>query len=127
MKCLSQLKSFVNQHQRNIIANSFIYSNVSYCPLIWDFCSQRLMNKVENIHKNTLRFVPNDYIFDYETPSDKSNKCTIGVRRLRVLSFEAFHAVNKLHPVYIIQGLFKKNVNSKRHRGEYLVNILPLL
>ena len=46
---LSCLKSFLNQDQRNIIANSFIYSNFNHCLLIWHFCSKRLMNKIENI------------------------------------------------------------------------------
>ena len=49
LNALSRLKSFLNQDQRNIIANSFIYSNFNYCPLIWQFSSQRLMNKIENI------------------------------------------------------------------------------
>ena len=43
------------------------YSNFNYCPLIWHFCYQRLMNKIENIQRRTLRFVLNDYTFDYET------------------------------------------------------------
>ena len=47
LKALLRLKSFLNQDQRNIIGNSFIYSNFNYCPLIRHFCSQRLMNKIE--------------------------------------------------------------------------------
>ena len=57
---LSHLKSFLSQDQRNIIANSFMYSNFNYYPLIWNFCSQRSIDKIENIPKRTLRFVFND-------------------------------------------------------------------
>ena len=48
LNILSRLKSFLNQDERNIIANSFIYSSFNYCPLTWHFCCQRLMNKIEN-------------------------------------------------------------------------------
>ena len=57
---LSRLKSCLNQDERSINANSFIYSNFDYCPLIWNLCSQRWMNEIENIQKRTLRFVLND-------------------------------------------------------------------
>ena len=108
LNALSRLKSFLNQDQRNIIASSFIYSNFNYCPLIWHFCSQRLVNKIENIQKRTLRFV--------------LSKCTMEVCRLRVLAFEVFRSVNKLNPVYM-QILFEKNVNSKRYKDDLKVPI----
>ena len=53
LNALSHLKSFLNLDQRSIIANSFICSNFNYSLLIWDFCSQRLMNKIINIQKRT--------------------------------------------------------------------------
>ena len=113
---------FLNQDQRNITANRFIYNNFNYCPLIWHFCSQRLMNKIENIQKRTLRFVLNDYTSNYETLLNKSSKCTMEVRRLRVLALEVFRSVNKLNPVYM-QSLFEKNVNSKRYKDDLKVPI----
>ena len=48
---LSRLKFFLNEDQRNLIANSFIYSSFNYCPLIWHFCLQRSI-------KHTLRKLP---------------------------------------------------------------------
>ena len=120
LNAFSRLKSFLNQDQRNIIADSFIYSNFNYCPLIWHFCSQRLINKIENIQKRTLRFVLNDYTSNYETLLNKSSKCTMEVRRLRLLALEVFRFVNKLNPVYM-QSLLEKNVNSKRYKDDLKV------
>ena len=51
---------------------------------------------------------------------NKSNKCTMEVRRLRVLVLEVFRSVNKLNPVYM-QSLFENNVNSKRHKDDLKV------
>ena len=117
LNALSCLKSFLNQYQRNIIANSFIYSNFNYCPLIWHFCSQRLMNKIENIQKCTLQFFLNDCTSNYETLLNKSSKCTMEVLRLRVLALEVLCSINKLNPVYM-QSLFEENVNPKRYKDD---------
>ena len=86
------------------------------------FCSQRLINNIENIQKRILRFVLNDYTSNYETLLNKSSECTMEVRRLRVLALEVFRSVNKLNPVYL-QSLFEKNVNSKRHKDDLRVPV----
>ena len=122
LNVLTRLKSSLNQVQKNIIANSFIYSNFNYCPLVWHFCSQRLINKIETIQKRILRFVLNDYASNYETLLNKSRKCTIEVRRLQVLALEVFRSVNELNPVYM-QSLFEKNINFKRYKDDLNVPI----
>ena len=102
--------------------NCFIYSNFNSCPLVWHFCSHRLINKIENIQKCILRFVLNDYTSNYETMLNKSSKCTMEVRQIRVLPLEVFRSVNKLNPVYI-QSFFETNVNSKRYKDDLKVPI----
>ena len=86
------------------------------------------MNKTENIQMSTLRFIHNDYTSDYETLVNKPNKCTMEVRRLRVLALEVSRSVNKLNPIYM-QRLFEKKVNSKRYKddvlGHHIWNMLP--
>ena len=119
LHALPRLKSFLNQDQRNINANSFIYSNFNYCP---HFCFQRLIYKIEKIQKRAERFVLNDYTSNYETLLNKSSKCTMEVCRLRLLALEVFRSVNTLNPVYM-QSLFEKNVNSKRYKDDLKVPI----
>ena len=110
LNALSCLKSFINHDQINIIGGRFVYSNFNYCLLIWHFGSRRSMTKIEDIQKRTLQFVLNDYASDYETLSNKSNKWTMEVRRLSVLSLEVFLSVNKLNSDYM-HSLFEKNLN----------------
>ena len=125
---MSRLKSFLNQVQRNIIANSFIYSNFNYCPLIWHFCSQRLTNKIENIQKRTLQFVLNDYISDKETLLNKQTNARKKFyysdyrMSLWVLALAFFCSVNKLNHIYM-QSLVGKNWNSKRYKDNLKVPI----
>ena len=65
LNALLCLKYFLNQDQRNIIVNSFIYSNINYCPLIWHFCSQRL------IILQILRSIPWDLFLMITLPTIK--------------------------------------------------------
>ena len=75
------------------------------------------MTKFEDIPKHTLQFVFNDCSSDYKSLINQSNKCTMEVRRIRVLPLEVFHSVNQLKPVHM-KTLFEENVNSKRHKDD---------
>ena len=44
------------------------------------------INKIENMQKRALRFLLIDYSSDYETLLKKTNKCTMEVKRLRLLA-----------------------------------------
>ena len=94
-----------------MLINSFIYSNFNYCPLVWHFSSRKSINKIENIQKRALRFLLNDYSSDYETLLKKTNKCTMEVKRLRLLALEIFKAFNENCPNFI-EDYFEKNENS---------------
>ena len=69
-----------------------------------------------------LRFVHNNYTFNYQTLLHKSNKRRTEVRRLRVLTLEVIRSLNTLCPVYM-QSLFEKNVNFKRYKDYIKVPI----
>ena len=64
----------------------------------------------------------NDNASGYETLLNKSSKCTVGVRPLRVLALEVFRSINKLNSVYM-RSLFEKNVTSKRYSDDLKVPI----
>ena len=75
------------------------------------------MTKFEDIPNHTLQFVFNDCTSDYKSLINKSNKCTMEVRQIRVLAPEVFHSVNKLNSVHM-KTLFEEIVNSKRHKND---------
>ena len=77
LNALCRPKSFLKQDGKNVTANSFIFTNFSYCPLIWHFCSQRSMKKIENIQKRVLRSVFNDHVSNYEVLLSKTKTCTM--------------------------------------------------
>ena len=87
--------------EKEVLINSFVYANFSYCPLIWHFCSAMSFRKIEQIQTRTLRILYDDFDSDYKIFLDKSGKCTMEVKRLRTLGLEVFKALNNLNPVFM--------------------------
>ena len=69
--------------EKEILLNSFVYSNFSYCPLVWHFCSAKSVKEIEKIQERALRILSNDFSSDYEPNLNKSGKSTMEIKRLR--------------------------------------------
>ena len=66
LNALVRLKRYLGHEERLVLVSSFIYSNFSYCPLTWTLPSKRSLNEIENLQKQALRFVLDDYTSSYE-------------------------------------------------------------
>ena len=86
--------------QKEILLNSFVYSNFNYCPLVWHFCSAKSVKKIEKIQERALRINRNNFSSDFESILNKSGKSTMEVKRLRTLALEAFKTLNNMNPEY---------------------------
>ena len=117
INALTRLNSFLGFEEKKVLVNSFIYGNFNYCPLVWHFCSKSSRNKIENIQKRALRFLLNDYDSDYNTLLQKSNKCTMEIRRIRTLALETFKTINDLNPSFM-KNLFNKRKFSNRREND---------
>ena len=100
LNALCRIGHLIGLEERKILVNSFIYANFNYCPLVWHFSSRHFINKIENIQKRALRFLVNDCSSDYETFLKKANKCTVEVKRLRLLSIKTVQL--------LLRTIFKK-------------------
>ena len=56
LNVLKRLKSFIGFAEREVLVQSFVYSNFNYCPLVWYFSSSKLLQKIERIQERALRF-----------------------------------------------------------------------
>ena len=85
----------MSQKEFEVVLNSFIYSNFSYCPLVWHVSTNKSIEKnSKNIHQHCLRLTINDYKSDYKTFLDKSGKESMKNRRIKTLAIEIFKTVN---------------------------------
>ena len=80
LSALSRISAFIDLNKRQILFQSMIKSQFSYCPLIWMFCSRKSKNLINKIHERSLRIVTNDKKSNFEDLL-KSNKQTT-VQRL---------------------------------------------
>ena len=90
LNAISHLQRFMGKEQREALINSFIVSNLSYCPLVWHFCSCKSSQKIEKIQLRCLRIIYNDYSSDYQTLLNLSQKPSMEIKRLRNLALEIF-------------------------------------
>ena len=54
LNVLFRLKNFLGFKERKILIESFVYSSMNYCPIVWHFWNQTLSQKVENLLKRAL-------------------------------------------------------------------------
>ena len=111
LNALIRLAKFLNFKEKNILINSFVYSDFNYCALVMHFCSKKSLLKIENIQKRALRFLLNDYESDYENLLTSSSKVTMEIRRLRNIASEVFKTLRCENPKYMID-LFETQKNS---------------
>ena len=58
---LARLKNYLTSDQRNLLLNTVIKSQFTYCALIWVLTSHYLNNALNNIHERALLLIYNDH------------------------------------------------------------------
>ena len=97
LNALVRLKTFLASNERKVLVNSFVLSNLNYCPLVWFVSSSTSLRKIENLHKRALRFLLNNYVSSYEQLLQKFNKASVNLINHRVLCTEVFKSMIDLN------------------------------
>ena len=101
INALRRISKYLTLQNRMSIYNAFLTSNFSYCNIVWHFCSNRSMYKLEKVHKQALRVVLNDYTSSYRVLLDTVSKPTLYVSRLKSIAIEAYKCYVNENPEYI--------------------------
>ncbi len=101
LNVLKRLRSFIGFAEREVLVQSFVYSNFNYCPLVWYFSSSKSLQKIERIQERALSFLYNDHKSTYSNLLLKSKKCTMQVARQRALCIEIFKTMKNLNPSFM--------------------------
>ena len=89
----------MNISQPKLIANAFIISQFSYCPLILMFHSRAMEHSTKRIHERTLRLIdPNQHQLTFKKHLEKNKTVRIRQRNLQNLETEIYKAKNKISP-----------------------------
>ena len=66
LNALIRLKLFLGLKEKEVLVNSFIYSNLNHCLFVWMLSHKKSLDKIESLHKRVLRLLLNDYVSSYE-------------------------------------------------------------
>ena len=82
-----------------ILYNSFFKEQLSYCPLIWTFCSRRSNHLINKLQERALRIAYNDFNPNFSELLEIANESTIHIRNLKCLLTEVYKFLNGLSPL----------------------------
>ena len=51
LNTIGRIQKFMGFKEKEVLLNSFVYSNFNYWPLVWHFCSSKSLYKIEK-YKN---------------------------------------------------------------------------
>ena len=103
----SRIIPYLDKKQINLLYNSFFKVQLSYCPLIWTFCSRRSNNLINKLQERALRVVHNDYDSSCNELLEIANENTIHTKNIHILMTEIYKFLNGLSPP-IMSEIFKK-------------------
>ena len=94
LNAISRIGADLGQKEKEILINSFEYSNFNYGPFIWHFTTRKGINKIEKVQERSLKFILNDCDKTYFQLLDISKKPSIEVNRLQILITEIFKTLH---------------------------------
>ena len=89
LNVLKRLKSFISFAEKEVLVQSFVYSNFNCCPLVWYFSSSKSLQKIERIQERALRFLYHDHKSSYDDllTRSKNVQCFLLVREPSVSNY----------------------------------------
>ena len=110
LNTIGRIQKIMGFKEKEVLVNSFVYSNFNYCPLAWHFCSSKSLYEIGKVQERALRLLHNKYASDYAELLKKPGKAAMEIKRLQWISLEIFKTVNNLNPYYM-KEIFSKTTN----------------
>ena len=84
--------------QKKRIFSSFIKSQLTYCPLIWMFCTKHSIGRINSIHERCLRLIQQNCTSDFEVLLENTNGKQVHQKYNELLMIEVYKYLNGLSP-----------------------------
>ena len=89
LHALARISHYMDLNKRRNPMKAFVFSQFSYCLLIWMFHSRNLNNKINRIHERALRLVYQNNL-GFSELLDLHNSVTVHQKNLQVLVTEIY-------------------------------------
>ena len=80
---------------------AFITSQLSHCPLVWVFQSERLVKKIIALHERALRTTCGDKNFSINELLKRDNSVSIHRKNVQALATEMYKVSNNMSPTIL--------------------------
>ena len=107
---LKRILPFLSSDKNLAIANSFVSSELNYCPLIWSFASRTSLNRLQNLQNRVENFIPGCSHIDLHR------------RNCEFLLREVFKTKNDLNPSYMKKVFSFRNYYPYWTRNQIHIN-----
>ena len=114
---LSRLSSYLHNSVKNLILNSIIKSQFSYCPLVWMFCSRIAINMINKLHERSLRIIRNGYSSDFNILLENNNDIYNHHRNIQTLLIENVFKMKNGLALPIMESILNKRFNTYNQRN----------
>ena len=101
LRALIRIRNFIDEKQCLYLINAYVTSYFQYCNAIWMFCNKKDNNKIETIHKRSLRCIYNDQNKSYEELLKINDTPTIHVKNLQSLMVIIYQTLNNQNPNFM--------------------------
>ena len=98
LNALTGIDPHLRHNQRRLIHSSFFTGQLSYCSLIWTFCSRQSNNFINKLQELALRIIYNDYYSTFFELLEMPNELTTHIKNIQVLMTEINTFLNDLSP-----------------------------
>ena len=88
LNALARIASYMSIGKRRTLMNVFFKSQFSYCPLIWICCNRSINNKIDRLHKRSLRIVYSNKTSDFGELWEEDGSVSIHFQNIRQLAIE---------------------------------------
>ena len=106
LNALARISGYMDSSKKRTRVKAFINSHFSY--LVWMFHSREINNKINRVHKRSLRLVYSDKTSTFKELLDKGKSVSVLHRNIQLLATEIYKAVNGLAPT-IMNSIFEIN------------------
>ena len=107
---MKRIAGYLQKHNAYVLYKTFIRSTLNYCPLIWMFSGKTANNRINQLHKRTLRVLQNYYTATFEDLLEKSEKITVHCSNLQNLMIEIFECTSYIGPAVLTEFFTTKEI-----------------
>ena len=116
MNVIARLSTILDNESKMLLYNSFVVSHLSFCPIIWHYCSRTDKLKLEKLQYRALKYIDRDFSSSYQELRDRYDKPLLYVNRLKCIVTEVYKCLNNINPTYL-NDVFLVNDHNYDTRG----------